>query len=222
MGKTQTICSSSTGGPFSRGWRGASSCSNPIPRTWPVIKNRWPDQVGIYWWKRAGMQSCWDWEAINKVGHPLGHYWHLWLWASFTKGCCKEGHIRGNPFCSHTKLVILVYASLFMSEFVNICSILLFSFFMVMLPLAATLRAKAALLQEEARGHFAASLAVLQTSVLWELLEDLFVKFLRLRKKRVYPPKKSQAEDKPSSNASGPSAPTLSDTPSTMVKVIFP
>ena len=43
-----------------------------------------------------------------------------------------------------------------------------------MLQLSATLKTKAALLEEEAWGCFAASLAGSKTSSLWDILEDLF------------------------------------------------
>ena len=91
-----------------------------------------------------------------------------------------------------------------------------------MVQLAATLKAKAALPEKEALGHFAASLAESRTSGLCELLEDLFGEVSKAKEEEGPPSKKSQPEDKPSTSDSSPFVPTLTDTPSNRVKVIFP
>ena len=125
------------------------------------------------------------------------------------------------------KLVISVYASFLMSEPVNISLILYFQS-LSMLQLSATLKAKAALLEKEAWGYFAASLAGWRTFGLWGLLEDLFGEISNTMEEDGLPSKKSHPEDEPSTSDSVPSAPA--DTPSpdipqstlTEVKVIFP
>ena len=91
-----------------------------------------------------------------------------------------------------------------------------------MLQLSATFKAKAAQLEKEAWGHFAASLASSRTPGLWEFLGNLFGEVSKAEEEEGPPSKKSKPEDKSSTSASGSSAPTLTDTPSTKAKVIFP
>ena len=75
-----------------------------------------------------------------------------------------------------------------------------------MLQLAATLKAKAALLKKEAWGQLAASLMGYKTSGLWDLLEDLFGKRSKAEAEKSPPSKKSYSEDETSTGGSCQSA----------------
>ena len=72
-----------------------------------------------------------------------------------------------------------------------------------MLQLAATLKAKAALLEKEAWGHLAGSLVGSKTSGLWDLLEDLFGKMSEAEEEKSPLSERSQSEDKSSTSGSG-------------------
>ena len=77
--------------------------------------------------------------------------------------------------------------------------------YLFMLQLAATLKAKADLLEKEACGHLAASLAGSKTSDLWDVLEDLFTKMSEVGEEGSPPPKRSHSEDEPSARGLGSS-----------------
>ena len=74
-----------------------------------------------------------------------------------------------------------------------------------MLKLAATLKAKAALLVKEAWDCIATSLVRSKTSYLWNLLEDLFGEMSEAEEEKSPPPKRNHFTDEPSTSWSGPS-----------------
>ena len=109
---------------------------------------------------------------------------------------------------------------------VTLILFLITHFDLFMLPFTAILKAKAALLEKEAWGHLAASLAGSKTSGLWDLLEDLFGEISEAEEEGSPPPRRSCSEDQPSTSGLGPSLLTSTSTipqPATSkTTVIFP
>ena len=98
--------------------------------------------------------------------------------------------------------------------------LLLFQFLYI-LQLSAKLKMKASLLEKEAWGCFVAFPSGLQTSSLWDILEDLFDKISEVEEEEGPPSKKIYLEDEPSMS-SDPLDPKLSTTPSPKIEITFP
>ena len=90
-----------------------------------------------------------------------------------------------------------------------------------MLQLSATLKMKADLLEKEAWGCFAASMAGSKTSNLWDILEDLFGENPEVEEEEDPPSKKVWLEDEPFTS-SDPLDTKFPTTPSPKVEIIFP
>ena len=90
-----------------------------------------------------------------------------------------------------------------------------------MLHLSAKLKCKASLLEKEAWGYFADSLAGTKTSGLWDILEDLFNECPETEEEEGAPFKKIHLEDEPSTSSDplDSNPPTI---PSSKIKTVFP